>query len=161
MSAWNLLSRRWRCWQCQDEAEKWRGGSLGSPEIHVPLEVKSLQRSWWILLALKAGLSSSRKETPSKKSTSAICCVSGIQDLPYLRLRLFPSLMKKNKFLKKKCKQYFPISWKPQQKRCAFPIIGNDLAQGGGWAESTLKNPQMQLPPHSLKGWEQQLPHLD
>lgn len=121
-------------------------GSLGCPEIHVLLEVKSLQRSWWILLVLKAGLSSSRKETPTKKSTSATCSANGIQDFTYLRLRLFPSLMKK-KILKKKCKQYFPISWKPQQKRCGFPIIGNDLAQGGGWAEYTLKNPRMQLPP--------------
>lgn len=95
MSAWKLLSRRWRCWQCQHEAQEGCGGSLGCPEIHVLLEAKSLQRSWWILLVLKAGLSSSRKETLPKKSTSVTCSVSGIQDFTYLRLGLFPSLMKK------------------------------------------------------------------
>lgn len=86
VSAWNLLSRRWRCWQCQDEAEEWCGGFLGCPEIQVPLEIKSLQRSWCILLALKAGLSSSKKQTPSKKSTSATCSGSGIQDFICFKL---------------------------------------------------------------------------
>lgn len=46
--------------------------------------------TWWILLALKARLSTSRKETPSKKST---CSASGIQDLAYLRLGIFSSLI--------------------------------------------------------------------
>lgn len=42
-----------------------------------------------------------------------------------------------------------------------FTIIGSDLAQGGGWAECTLKKPCYSCPPAAPMGWEQQLPHLD
>lgn len=33
-----------------------------------------------------------------------------------------------------------------------FTIIGSDFAQGGGWAECTLKNPHVQLLPSSPQG---------
>lgn len=33
-----------------------------------------------------------------------------------------------------------------------FTIIGSDLAQGGGWAECTLKNPRIQPPPSNPRG---------
>lgn len=42
-----------------------------------------------------------------------------------------------------------------------FTIIGSDLAQGGGWAECTLKTPIYSRHPAAPEGWEQRLSHLD
>lgn len=123
VSAWNLLSRRWRCWQCQDEAEEWCGGFLGCPEIQVPLEIKSLQRSWCILLALKAGLSSSKKQTPSKKSTSATCSGSGIQDFICLKLGLFLSLVEKKNSLRKNVNNISLSAGNPNRNVVGFPSL--------------------------------------
>lgn len=126
-SAWKLLNGRGRRWRCWDEAEERRWGSLCCTTIWVLLSSENQ-----VTTKKPAALAGSQgrtlpgqqggthcqpplalKEAPLTLVSSVASRIQSSLDWVYSP----PSKKKEGIFLNKICKQYFPISWKPQQER--------------------------------------------